>query len=138
MVAEIAARYILANTSAVTTIVSTRIDLGRRVQTLVLPAISIEGDGIDPTDRKPDVVGAGEGSSELDVEDILVFSYGADWTAANTLSRAVRAALDKKLTGTYNSIIVQSIQFLGEDYFDEGLDPVTYVFEQRFRIRIIR
>ncbi|HQQ81939.1 MAG TPA: hypothetical protein PK059_02060 [Cyclobacteriaceae bacterium] len=144
MVAEIAAHYILSQTSAVTTLVggttapNPRIYLGRRRQTTIMPSISIELDGVVPTDQKPDTPGASQGVSHLDTEDILVFSYGNTWTEANTLSRAVRTALDKKVAGTYNSIVVQSVQFLGEDYFDEDLDPIYYVFEHRYRLRIIR
>ena len=138
MQAEIAAYNILANTSAITTLVSDRIYLGRRVQTKTLPAISIEGDGIDPTDQRPDAAGSGEGRSRLDREDILVFSYGKDWSQANTLAQAVRAALDKKTGATYNGVVVQSIQFLREDYFDENTEPETYVYEHGYRFRILR
>lgn len=142
MVAEIAINYILANTAAITTLVgsgsSARIYYGRRSQTSAMPAISIEPDGIDPTDQKPDTTGTGEGVSRLDVEDVLVFAYGATFTSANSLARAIRTALDKKLAGTYDSISVQSIQFLSEDYFDEATSPETFVFEHRYRVRIIR
>jgi hypothetical protein len=142
MVAEIAVNYILNNTAGVTALVgsgaSAKIYYTRRLQTSGFPAISIEGDGIDPTDQKPDATGSGEGRSRLDVEDVLVFSYGSTWTQANTLGQAVRTALDKKTAGTYDSISVQSIQFLSEDPFDEATDPAVYVNEQRFRVRIIR
>lgn len=142
MVAEIAAYNILVNTSGVTTLTGSgsgsRIYMGRRRQGAVLPAISIEGDGIDPTDQKPDTVATGEGRSRLDVEDILIFSYGETWSGANSLAQAVRAAMDKKTGATYNGVNVQSIQFLSEDYFDEQTDPETFVFEHRYRLRIVR
>lgn len=142
MVAEIALNYILANDSGVTALVgsgsSARIYYGQRVQTTALPAISIEPNGIDPTDQKPDTTVTGEGRSRLDTEDVLVFCYGATFTAANNLARAVRSALDKKSGGSYDSVSVQSIQFMSEDYFDEATEPVTYVYEHSYRLRIVR
>lgn len=139
MVAEIAAYNILVSTAGVTALVgsgsSSRIYMGRRRQGTALPAISIEGDGIDPTDQKPDTE---TGVSKLDVEDVLIFCYGATWSSANSLAQAVRAALDKKTAGTYNSINVQSVQFISEDYFDEQTDPETFVYEHSYRFRIIR
>ena len=138
MVAEIAINYILNNTSAITTLVSTRIYYGLRLQTTTMPAILVEPDGIDPTDQKPDSTATGEGRSRLDQEDILVFCYGKTYLEANTLTQAVRAALDKKSGGTYDSVSVQSIQFLSEDYFNEQTEPVAHVFEHRYRVRIVR
>lgn len=147
MQAEIAAYNILSTTAAITALVGAgavgasnemKIYIGRRRQTSGLPAISIEPDGIEPTDQRPDASGSGEGRSRLDRENVLVFSYGANPKAANDLAQAVRAALDKKTGATYNGVNVQSIQFLSEDYFDENTDPETYVYEHRYRIRVIR
>lgn len=135
MYADTAATYILQNTSGVTSLVSTKVYLGRARQTALKPFVLVEANGIDPTDQKP---GTDTGVSRLDQEEILVFCYGTTYTEAQTLAIAVRAALDKKVGATYNGINVQSIQYLSEDYFDDGLDPVTYVFEERFRFRIIR
>jgi hypothetical protein len=139
MQAEIAVQNILANTSGVTTLVgsgsSARIYYGRRVQTSTMPAITIEPDGIDPTDQKPDTT---NGASKLDVEDVIVSSYGNSLTEAQGLSVAVRAALDKKTGATYNSVVVQSIQYLGQDYFNEEIEPKYHVYEDRYRLRIIR
>jgi hypothetical protein len=139
MNAETAAFYILDNTAGVNALVgatgSSRIYLGRRKQTAPMPAISIEPNGINPTDQKP---GQDTGVSRLDVADILVFCYGATFTDAQNLAIAVRAALDKKAGGTYNNVVVQSVQFMSEDYFDEGLDPFYYVFEHSYRFRIVR
>lgn len=140
MVAEIAAYNILVNTAGITALVgsgtNSRIYMGRRRQGSALPAISIEGDGITPTDQKPS--GSDTGVSKLDVEDVLIFSYGANWSSANALAQAVRAALDKKTAGTYNNVVVQSVQFLSEDYFDEQTDPEIFIFEHSYRFRIIR
>lgn len=140
MAGSVAAYNILLNTSAVTTLVgsgaSARIYLGRRRQGTALPAISLEEDGVDPTDQKPS--GSDTGVSKLDQEDVLVFSYGSTYSSAYSLADAVRTALDKKTAGTYNGVNVQSVQFLGRDYFDEQTDPETFVFEDRYRIRIIR
>jgi hypothetical protein len=140
--AEWAIRDILVNTVAVTAIVGSgsaaKIYMGRRVQTTAVSAVSIEAAGIEPTDQKPDSTGSGQGISRLDVEDILVFSYGSSYESANTLAVAVRAAVDKKIAGTYNSVVVQSIQFMSEDYFNENTDPATHVFEHRYRVRVIR
>lgn len=142
MYAEIAAYNILANTSAITTLVGSgatmKMYLGRRRQTTALPAILIQPNGIDPTDQKPDATGTGQGVSHLDTEDVIIFCYASTFTGANALAQAVRTALDKKLAGTYNGIVVQSVQFKSEDYFDEELDPETYVFEHMYRFRIIR
>lgn len=142
MLAEIAVQNILANTAGITALVGSganaRIYYGRRVQTTTMPALTIEPDGIDPTDQKPDTTGNGEGRSRLDVEDVVVSSYGLSFTEANTLSQAVRAALDKKTGATFNSVVVQSIQFLGQDYFNEETEPKYHVYEDRYRLRIIR
>lgn len=142
MVAEKAINYILHNTAAITTLVgsgaSAKIYYGRRVQTTGMPALSVEPDGINPSDRKPDSTGSGEGRSRLDTEDVLVFAYATTFTAANNLIAAVRTALDKIPGGTYDSISVQSIQFLSEDYFIEQTEPATHVYEHRYRVRIVR
>ena len=142
MQAEIAIFYILSTDTNVLNLVggstNFRIYQGRRRQGSALPAISIEADGIEPSDQKPDAVGSGQGVSKLDRENTLVFCYAGDFDSANTLSQAVRAALDKKIAGSYNTVNVQSIQFLSEDYFDEQLDPPEYVYEHRYRTRVIR
>lgn len=142
MLAEIAAREILATTSAITALLgtgeNTRIFMGRRLQTTIMPALTIEPDGLDPTDQKPDASGTGQGVSRLDIEDIIVTSYGNTMLEANTLSQAVRTALDKKTAGTYNAVNVQAIQYLGQDYFNEEIDPKYHVYEDRYRMRIIR
>lgn len=136
MLAESAVYNILANTSAITTLVGTRTFLGLRKQGTGLPAILIEPDGIDPTDEKPG--GSLTGVSHLDEEDVIVFSYGGTLTEAQSLSQAVRTALDKKTAGTYNNVIVQSVRFLDQTYFNEQADPQVHVYEDRYRLRIIR
>jgi hypothetical protein len=142
MPAEIAANYILNNTAAITTLVGSgvnaRIYYGLRLQTSVMPALLLEPDGTDPTDQKPDTTGTGEGRSRLDREDVLVFCYGKTYTEAYNLAQAVKSALDKKSGGTYDSISVQSIQFISDDYFNEQTEPVAHVFEHRYRLRIVR
>lgn len=142
MQAETAVFNILTNTSGVTTLVGgpsdIRIYYGRLRQTKPTAAITIEPAGINPTDQKPDATGSGQGVSKLDVEDVLVFSYGGNHAEANTLAQAVRAALDKKSGGTYGGVVVQSVQFTSEDYFVENTDPATYVYEHSYRVRVIR
>lgn len=142
MYAETAGYNILANASGVYALVggstSPRVYLGQAKQGSAFPYVLIEPDGIQPSDQKPDSSASGQGASTLDVEDLIVFCVAQTLTDAQTLSKAVRAAMDKKTGATFNSIVVQSIQFLDSTYFNEGQDPFYHVYEDRYRFRIIR
>ena len=129
-----AVRGILLANTAVTVIVGTGTDARvfphERIQTSDLPAITLKNTENEPSRTK-------SGASSLDVVVTEVTSYGSTYEAAETLSKAVRSALDRVAAQTMNGEVVQAIDYLGEnsDFFEIKNKPVHYI-EQDYQIRI--
>lgn len=112
-------------------ITNPRIWLGQRKQGTGLPAVSVELDTTDPTDSK-------DGVSGIDNDYVFVFNYAASLEAALTLADVSRATVDKAMSGTINTVKVQTVQFINRNYFQDGEDPVTHVYEDRYKVRVIK
>lgn len=120
---------ILSNDSGVTNLVSTRIYPNQIAQGVEFPVIRYNVISDDPSDNK-------DGVSKLDQIRIQVDCFGATSKSANDVADAVRSALDRT-SGTFNSVIVQSIQFL--DYntnFDETAQVAQVSHDYKIRHRI--
>jgi len=122
---------ILTADSNVSTRVGTRIYPIERAQQDALPAVTVDVDSVDPSDTK-------DGVSELDQSYITVTSFAQTYDAARLLSEDVRTALDR-VSGTYNTEVIQKIQFL--DQFtdkEENADKIIYWVEQKYKVRVKR
>jgi len=96
-----------------------------------LPAITVRHTDTDPHDTK-------DGVSDLDECFVSVFVFGIDYETMHNLSEAARTALDRQ-SGTFQTIEVQSIQFLREDDdVEEVADKLVYWNELQFKARIKR
>ena len=114
MAAELAIIDILRNNSSVTSLIggagtNARIYPYDIPQKAVYPCIVVTLEDIEPSDTK-------DGVSDLDTEYIKVESIDTKLkdtekgSGAYHIAEAVRSALDRT-SGTYSSVIVQSIQF---------------------------
>lgn len=127
--------YILANTSGVTSITSTRIFPGNAPQQTANPCLIYNVRSTDPNDTQETV-------ATLDTIILQIDSYSD--TAANattgalTLAEAVRAALDRKTPGTYNGVIIRDIIFSDQTgvFWDD--ESNAYRVMQMYKINMKR
>ncbi len=101
---------------------------------LVTPSIVYEVTNTDTTDVKGQV-------SPVDVYQVLVTTLHDDYSSATSLADFVRTALDH-VSGTYNSIEVDSIFFIDSDdniiqKTHKGQSAI-FVIEQLYRVRVKR
>ena len=102
-----------------------------RAQKDGLPAVTVTIDAIEPYDTK-------SGVSTLDEVQVSVVSYGSTYDSARQTSNACRGALDRT-SGTYNTEVIQSIQFQ-DQYTDieEINNASVYFIEQIYNVRLVR
>ena len=100
-----AIHYKLANTAAVTAVVSTRIYQMRVMQGAEYPAIMIQ--------KISDVPFSGKDGNEYFRARVQVNSYAENYNDANSLAKLVMDALDRA-TGSINGITVSQIDILNE------------------------
>ena len=120
---------ILSGTTAVTDIVGTRIFPEIAEQEAVTPFIVYQLQSVDPEDTH-------DGPSKLDEVRFEFLCYADSYNAAADLGVAVRAALDR-VSGTYNGVNVESVQFNDVDV-DIEYDPRRYSQVLNFTFRIKR
>lgn len=133
MNAELAVVDILQDDSNYSAIVGDRVFYDEADQGEVLPFSIVRAEDIQPSDDK-------DGPSTMDHDFIYVTHFAGDTetaaakeTVANMASKA-RTALDRT-SGTYNGIVVQSIQFLTQRSGTELLvDKKTLTIEQQYKI----
>lgn len=133
MNAELAVVDILQNDSDYSAIVSDRVFYDEADQGEVLPFSIVRAEDTQPSDDK-------DGVSTMDHDFIYVTHFAgesetaaAKETVADMASKA-RTALDRT-SGTYNGILVQSIQFLTQRSGTELLvDKKTLTIEQQYKI----
>ena len=121
MLIGLAIYNVLANTTNVTNIVSTRIYPNVAPQiSATFPFIVYTVTGVTPNDTK-------DGVRTLDVIDVLIMCYAGTYSEAAMLANEIRIAMDRLTEATYETIKVQSSQFEGyNDSFsanagDEGI-----------------
>lgn len=101
----------------------------RTFQTLPMPSVTYMATGTIPSGIK-------KGISPLDEVDFTVNVFSKKYSQVVTLSEAVRELLDR-LCGTYEGVIVQSIQFIGvDDLYEDGAQ--VYGMAIDFTARIVR
>lgn len=115
---------ILSNNTALTAVVSTRINPLRIPQGSSFPAISYQVISVVPNPSK-------SGPSESDFARIQINSFGVTYQSAVEVADLVRTALQTTFPNTYNSVYVQAIEYDGEnhtanDYADfEGVYQIS-------------
>jgi len=130
---ELATHAILSADTAVGAIVgagtSASIFYDEAKQTTPMPLIIVSLFGIDPSDNK-------DGASDLDFDWVYVYCYAESKKQCNDLARAARNALDRK-SGTYLSVVVQSIEFITQNSGSEfiGNEPRWFI-EQQYKLTI--
>lgn len=96
-------------------------------QTTALPFSIVSCDNIKPNDTQT-------GVSTLDFDSIYVTHFHSTKKALNALAVAARNALDR-VSGTYNGVIVESIQFVTQKSGSEYLvDKKTFTIEQQYQV----
>lgn len=124
-----AAYGILSTNSNVTTLVGTRIFPEIAEQEAATPFIVYQLQSVDPDDTH-------DGPSELDEVRFEFICYADTYDQAADLGEKVRGALDR-VSGTYNGVNVESIQFNDVDINIE-YDPRRYSQVLTFTFRIKR
>lgn len=123
---------ILLDTSAVTDIVDDRIARNQIAQMDALPYIVIEEADTEPFPTK-------SGASSRDHILVNVFSYSANLSELDTLTEAVRAALDEKAAGLYNTVTIEQLRFQSQGDFKEEINNRTvFAVEQTYTVRVVR
>ena len=120
---------ILSGTTAVTDIVGTRIFPEIAEQEAVTPFIVYQLQSVDPEDTH-------DGPSKLDEVRFEFLCYADSYNAAADLGEKVRGALDR-VSGTYNGVNVESVQFNDVD-IDIEYQPRRYSQVLKFTFRIKR
>ena len=120
---------ILSANSGVTDIVGTRIFPEIAEQEAVTPFVIYQLQSVAPEDTH-------DGPSKLDEVRFEFLCYADSYNAAADLGVAVRAALDR-VSGTYNGVHVESVQFNDVDV-DIEYDPRRYSQVLKFTFRIKR
>ena len=120
---------ILSGTTAVTDIVGTKIFPEIAEQETAVPFVIYQVQSVQPEDTH-------DGPSKLDEVRVEVLCYDDAYNGAADLASAVRAALDR-VSGTYNSVNVESVQFNDVD-FEIEYDPRRYSQVLTFTFRIKR
>ena len=120
---------ILSANSGVTDIVGTRIFPEIAEQEAVTPFVIYQLQSVAPEDTH-------DGPSKLDEVRFEFLCYADSYNAAADLGVAVRAALDR-VSGTYNGVNVESVQFNDVDV-DIEYDPRRYSQVLKFTFRIKR
>lgn len=125
---------ILSNNSALTALVSSRINPIRIPQESAFPAIAYNLVSViaSPTNTS---------HSRTDFARVQVSSFGTTFADATAVAAAVRTALEAvSLPGTFNSVYCQAIEFDGEVHLaeDEAGFAGIYHVAQDFIINYIR
>ena len=120
---------ILRNDSGVEALVVDRIYPNVTKTRTAFPFIIYDVSADSPGDTK-------DGVSTLDSVSVMVSGYSKTYTQASDLAAAIRTALDR-VSGTYNTIVVQSIQFQGYDdlFDDDSGDEGIYRKALNFKVR---
>ena len=110
---------------------SARVYPNVRAQKGALPAVTVSLTQTEAHDTK-------DGVSTLDEEYVTVTSYSDDFTECRNLAQDCRSALDRA-SGTYNSQVIQSIQFLDKftDY-EQIENNIVHFIEQNYKVRVLR
>ncbi len=122
---------ILTNTSAVTSYVSTRISPLKANNLAQFPYVVYEQVSLVPMIDK-------DGPSKLDVIRVQINILHNNYDTLSNVADAIRTALERKTSGTYGGVNVQSIVFdnEGEMYNDNvDLDGI-YGWQQDYILRI--
>lgn len=125
---------ILSNYSALTALVSTRLNPLRIPQESAFPAISYNLVSVVPTPTK-------SGHSRTDFARVQVNSFGTTFASATAVAAQVRAAFEAAtLPSTFNGVTVQTIEFDSELQLtdDEAGFAGVYQVSQDFIINYLR
>lgn len=103
---------ILSNNSALTAVVSTRINPLRLPQETSFPAITYQTISVVPHPSK-------SGPSKSDFARVQINSFGTTYQSAVQVADLVRTALQVATPGVFNSVSVQTIYYDGEAHLSE-------------------
>ena len=122
---------ILTNTSAVTSYVSTRISPLKANNLAQFPYVVYEQVSLVPTIDK-------DGPSKLDIIRMQVNILHTDYDTLSNIADAIRLALERKTSGTYGGVNVQSIVFDNEgEMYNDNVDlNGVYGWQQDYILRI--
>ena len=118
--------YLLSNASGVSNIVATRIYPSRIPQIKDFPAISYHQVSHVPTDQKDAVSG-------FDKVDFDIICWSKNYDQLNTLSSAVRTALDK-IAISSQGVNIDNIRFVGEQ---DNFNDQAEIFQRNIQFKFI-
>ena len=118
----------LAAQSILATAFTTNVFYDEADQTNVLPFSIVKLDSVNPHDDK-------DGVSHFDDDFVYVTHFGATAKKAAEMALSARTALDRKIAGTYNGIVTESVQFLTQRSDSEFIDNHTVkTIEQLYKL----
>lgn len=121
---------LLSAATGVTNVTSTRIYPDTVPQNAAFPYVVFQVIGTQPTDSK-------DGVSKLDVVRIQVDCYSTDYDTTDTLSTAVRAALDRYAgTPSGSSVVIDKIVFTNQVSGNPDIDLRVFWTSLDFDIRV--
>lgn len=129
---------ILANNATIISLVADEIFFGVNPKTSNKEFwIIFTRNGTIPSDTKGDETSSGK--SYLDTASISINIYGNQAQKVGDISKAVRAALDRR-SGTFGGCVIQSIQYKSQtsmfsyvsELTEEGLYQVNQTYDCRF------
>lgn len=129
MTAGKAIYYILSGDSGLSSLVGDRVFPEIAAQDAATPYVVYQLSSVEPQDTKG-------GPSTLDEVRFEVFCVSNEYTEAQDVTEAVRAALDRA-RGTFQGVPVQSVQYLDEDAEFEATTH-EYFTETRYLMRLQR
>ncbi len=120
---------LLSNDTDVAALVGTKIYPYMGIEDIAYPYIVYDNMGVEPTQCK-------DAPSSLDTVSVQIELYSETLSEIEDLGNKVRTALDR-VSGTTETVVVQSISFRDEDggYADEDR---VYVKIQSYNFRIIK
>lgn len=121
---------ILSTTTAVTSVVSTRIYPDAVPQNAAFPYVTFQEVTVQPTDTK-------DGASKLDICRIQVDCYSQAYDTTQNLGAAVRAALDR-FSGTSGGETIDKIIFTNRSSGATDFELHVFWLSLDFDIRLLR
>jgi hypothetical protein len=123
---------IIRDDVTLTGLINKRVFRNKAPQGVAYPLVIVEEENTDPFPTK-------SGASSKDHVYVNVFCYAESQSALEALSEACRTLLDEKASGTYNTVVIETIRFQSQNDFDEELENrKVWATDQSYMVRVVR
>lgn len=123
---------ILLADAGVSAIVANKVYRNEAPQGTPAPYVIVEVENVDPYPSK-------DGVSSADDVFLNVISYAEKQSTLDSLSEAVRSALDERAAGTSGGVTFQVLRFGSESDFDDEIENrKVWAVDQSYMMRVAR